>query len=29
MNGDTVEIILPSLKTDQKKSIKLLKKYFK
>ena len=29
MKGDTVQIILPALKTDQKQSIKLLKKYFK
>ena len=29
INGDTVQIILPALKTDQKQSIKLLKKYFK
>ena len=28
MKGDTVQIILPALKTDQKQSIKLLKKYF-
>ena len=29
INGDTVQIILPALKVDQKQSIKLLKKYFK
>ena len=29
INGDTVQIILPALKIDQKQSIKLLKKYFK
>ena len=28
-NGDTVQIILPALKLDQKQSIQLLKKYFK
>jgi hypothetical protein len=28
MKGNTVQIILPALKTDQKQSIKLLKKYF-
>jgi putative component of toxin-antitoxin plasmid stabilization module len=29
MDGDTVQIILAALKTDQKQSINLLKKYFK
>lgn len=29
INDDTVQIILPALKIDQKQSIKLLKKYFK
>ena len=28
-NDDTIEIIAPCLKMDQKNSIKLLKKYFK
>lgn len=28
VDGKTVQVILPALKTDQKKSIKLLKKYF-
>lgn len=28
MKGDTVQIILLALKTDQKQDIKLLKKYF-